>query len=116
MDQLLRTLLQVHVVSRPATTQQAPGALGLSEIQTTETSRTESHALAGRGGQTGTTSFRSLAVRVTSCRLGNGSRMSRGGPVRWGPWGASLYPRCSRAALRGRVFGLPAFPTVKVRA
>ena len=63
----------------------APDALGLSEVQTVETSGTKGRALAGRGDQTSAWPVCALAVglRPDGWAMGAGIRMSREVHVRF---------------------------------
>src|SRR6266567_622105 len=83
LDQLLRPLLQVDVVSPPAAHQRAPGALGLPEVQTAAPTRKTSKGTPGPRRPALPGIVRSLALRPQTRWLDDGSRVSREASARF---------------------------------
>src|SRR6266480_6016311 len=76
MDQLLRAVLPVRVVSNSPPHQRVSGALGSAEIQAAASPRQAGAAVPGERRPTGAGAVRSLAPGA-AVRLGTGSRVSR---------------------------------------
>src|SRR6266700_554187 len=76
LDQLLRTLLQVHVVSTSQAHQRVPRAMGQAEIQAVASPRPASKTVAGESRETGAETVCALAAGRAARRLDNGSCVS----------------------------------------
>src|SRR5439155_22861516 len=104
MDQLLRAVLPVRVVSDSPPHQRLSGALGSAEIQAAAAPRQASAAVLGERRPTGTGAVRSLAPGA-AVRLGTGSRVSREGHARFCERPGAQLPRPTHLVILWRTEG-----------